>query len=128
MISAFEIYFVMQLDTWVFVSRVTSFLSLVIFVVLNIATYEIGGTAKETAKETAKPYWRALLFIFCLSSTIGMLLPTSKTAAAMIILPKIASNENMATLSKEASELYNIAKDAIKKVSKDDKQDSKKEK
>lgn len=46
-----------------------------------------------------------------LLATVATLLPSSKTAAAMVIVPAIANNE---TIRKESGELYDLAKQALR--------------
>jgi len=42
--------------------------------------------------------------------------PSSKTVAAMYILPKLATTENVAEMSTEAKELYKLAKACLKNL------------
>lgn len=51
-------------------------------------------------------FWMAPLFLIA-----AVLTPSTKTAAAMIVLPAIANSE---TLRKEAGELYGLAKEALR--------------
>ena len=46
--------------------------------------------------------------------SIGILTPSSKTAAAMIVLPALTSEEVVGTVKSEAKEPYEMAKEALK--------------
>ena len=62
------------------------------------------GKAKQTlAAKWAKP----LVALFVLT----LFIPTTKTVAAMVVLPAIANNE---TIRKESGELYDLAKQALR--------------
>jgi len=49
---------------------------------------------------------------------LGILTPTTKEAAAIIIIPKLANSE---TLKRECGEIYNLAKDWLTNLSEDKK-------
>ena len=51
---------------------------------------------------------------FVVLLSIGILTPSSKTAAAMIVLPALTSEEVVGTVKSEAKELYEMAKEALK--------------
>lgn len=54
--------------------------------------------------------------------TVNAFLPSTKTAAAMIVIPAVANNE---AIQREAGELYGIAKDALRELAKPDKPEPK---
>ena len=106
MISPFEIYLVMQLDSLVG-------LAIGFSILFGVATLFAVFAALDDALD--RP-------IFALSVTAGpflvaaltaALLPSSKTAAAMVVIPAIANNEK---IQDEASELYQLAKQGLKQV------------
>lgn len=105
MISAFNIYLVMQLDsirTFFFIGGVVSF---------------AGSFALFCAPsfEDPKPKYplKLLVSLAAFLVLIYALLPSTKTAAAMIVIPRILNNE---TVQSEAAELYAIAKDALREA------------
>lgn len=49
---------------------------------------------------------------------IGTLLPSSRTAAAMIVVPALTSKEVVEPVAGEAKELYDLAKEALKNLAK----------
>src|SRR5690606_27484916 len=49
----------------------------------------------------------------------NMFLPSSNTAAAMMVLPAITSESVVQTVAPETRELYELAKDALRSVAKD---------
>jgi len=52
--------------------------------------------------------------------TVNAFLPSTKTAAAMIVLPALSDIANSETVQREAGELYGIAKDALRELAKPD--------
>lgn len=124
MISPWQIYWVMQLDS---ISAGLTFITCFGLVI-------VGGSilwntlSKNDAKEfpslcnveerkiqwESRDKWRnrTLLFILPLFF-FNMLIPSSKTAAAMIVIPAIANNQRVQS---EASELYDLAKIGLKKL------------
>ena len=120
MISAFEVYLVMQLDS------VSHFFAgiVAIFLFATVASlFVFGGnsgsyqTEKEecTARQAlnlAKRFFATAMIALAINSFI----PSSTTAAAMILLPKIASEKSMQIVGKEAGELYGLAKKALEKL------------
>jgi hypothetical protein len=49
----------------------------------------------------------------------GILMPSTKTIAAMIVLPKITSPQAIDTMSKESRDIYDLAKKALTKLADD---------
>jgi len=47
---------------------------------------------------------------------VGSLIPSSKTLAAMIVLPAITSEEVVSIIKPEAKELYELTKDALRSM------------
>ena len=68
-------------------------------------------TARQ-ALNLAKRFFATAMIALAINS----LIPSSTTAAAMILLPKIASEENMKVVGKEAGELYGLAKKALENL------------
>lgn len=123
MVSPFEVYLVMQLDSinalfgwlagasallaggWLFaVAMTTDF------------DFQASKEEKKVRLDAAKKFsFRALLFgVVCLVA--AAFLPSTKTAAAMILLPALTSKEVTEPLSREAGELYGLAKAALRNV------------
>lgn len=112
MISAWNVYWVMQLDSiirlLVCLAAVSGTLA---FVCLFPLVESFGDEAKVWAKSIKT-------FCFCAVSfaCIATFIPSSKTAAAIIILPKLTAPEVVAPVSKEAGELYGLAKQALQRA------------
>lgn len=116
MITPFEVYLVMQLDsisTGLSVSSAASgmvagFLSMMWFM-------SVLHEDDDVCRKLTYPLKRALwVLVPCI--LLNALLPSTKTAAAMIVLPAITSEEVVRPLGNEARELYDLAKDALRKV------------
>lgn len=109
MVTPFEVYVVMQLDTVI----VSAF-------VFGMLLFIVGAFYVAVGSED---YSRGMFWAGVVSFALGILcilagtfLPSTKTAAAMIVLPAITSEEVVAPVSAEARELYDLAKQAIRKA------------
>lgn len=123
MISAGELYWVLKLDAiesffcWLgglatAFFTLASIISLVCYLIDEIMENSKGiQTTKKIFKRFALALAVALLVL-----GIGKLIPTTKQMAAIIILPKIATQENVEALTGEAKEIYTLAKDCLKKL------------
>lgn len=112
MISPFEIYLVMQLDS----VRLTA---LLIAVFAGIAIGPVLMSASDRAFKRPVRVIGAALTIFALSVGASALLPSSRTAAAMLVIPAILNNEK---IQDEAGELYQLAKQGLQRIVADEKQ------
>lgn len=70
----------------------------------------------EKLNKLFKPsIWSVIFAVICLVGSV-VFIPTSKEVAAMIVIPKIANNENV---QKIGSELYDVAQNWLKGLTKD---------
>jgi hypothetical protein len=110
-ISAWDVYWVLQLDRigstmfWlpVAASGFTFFGAMV----------SEGATVWDFEKKRLHGYVKYLCAAMFASWLACLFLPSSKTAAAIIVLPAIANNETVQT---EAADLYKLAKQAMQKA------------
>ena len=125
MITPFEVYLVMQLDS---IFSALSFLATAGFIVAAVLTIWNGASRFDAAEypslcdrpEREKLWaarassrkqvlvWTVPIFL------LAALIPSSKTAAAMIILPALTSKEVTEPLAAEGRELYALAKQALR--------------
>lgn len=103
MITAWDVYWVMQLDSIAALFFGLAIVGACVAVIAGIATLCEDWRPK---KSLAVVYSCALVAV----TLAAALTPSSKTAAAMIVLPAIANNE---TLHAEAGKLYELAKKAL---------------
>jgi hypothetical protein len=112
-LSAWDVYMVMQLDC--IRSAVGSFVF--IFFVGVIVSAFIGGHLYIDLGKGLKSFIPVSVLLLLFFGTLGAqaFIPSSKTAAAMCMLPQIA-NSKMITedMPKELSEMYPLAKQALK--------------
>lgn len=111
MISAFEIYLVMQLDTIKFFVGFWT----VSLAILTLAWCRSAADSKDDKMFALGKYPAMLAAVFMM---LGAVLPNSKTAAAMIVLPAITSDSVIEKVTPEAAQLYGMAKDALRNLSK----------
>lgn len=111
MIDAWDVYWVMQLD---------AFGGLLI--TLSVSLAMVGGYKGCTALDNGEEVDRAskqMIAVAVILLVLNAALPSSKTAAAMIVLPAITSDTVVQTVAPEARELYELAKEALRSVAKD---------
>lgn len=104
MISAWEIYWIMQLDTIAATAAVVAVLG--IFVTAMAWAF----WADEDTPNFSIAVPLLTTFIWLCSIAAHTFLPSTKTAATMFIVPAIVNNENA---QQEAGELYQLAKQAL---------------
>lgn len=116
-ISPWEIYWVLQLDSigaLFFVGAIVSaFAAAGILFAGALATDRGCYPSAEQDKSWAQLKRLALraLVLTCVLAPCAALTPSTKTAAAMIVLPAVANNK---AIQHEAGDLYKLAKDALK--------------
>lgn len=123
MIDAWDVYWVMQLDQirggMMALSIVTG-LALTIGIVSGaVVVFDVLGGDDAGAKLAYKRWVMRGVALFAFAFLSVSLLPSSRTAAAMIVLPAITSDTVVQTVAPEARELYELAKDALRSVAKD---------
>lgn len=62
---------------------------------------------------------RVAIWICPIIVAAGILMPSSKTIAAMIVLPKITSPQALDTMGKESRDIYELAKKALANLADD---------
>lgn len=103
--NAFQVYCWLQLDRLlILMASALGFSAL--FLILNmIHQYaDCGGQDKQAIRRNniLGVVWCVVLFLTCL-------IPSSKTIAAMWILPMVASNQNVEMLSEDGRKIYRMA-------------------
>lgn len=126
MLTAWDVYWVMQLDSIGAVAMCVAFVvsGLAAFASLWAlaargdcdpeAWYSPEYKAKALRNQSLWPRLfaraRQLGLVAACLWTLSAFIPSTKTAAAMVVLPAIANNE---TIHREAGELYDLAKRAL---------------
>ena len=124
MVSAWDVYWVMQLDSISCGLSILSIGGLLVAAALTIANaasrYDTDMFPSLCDREERKASWavrakarKRVLAVALTLFVINSFVPSTKTAAAMVVLPAIANNQ---TLQREAGELYGIAKQALKEA------------
>src|SRR5574337_1039443 len=126
MITPFEIYWILQLDS---INAMLTFLAFVSGIVMSVLFIVSAIMASSNPDEWSFPGWkegaernlkrapvvrkyafRVLIFVFAPALSLATLMPSTRTAAAMIVAPKII---NSPTVQHEAGDLYKLAKQAL---------------
>ena len=114
MITPLELYFVLQLDNIkVFLCEASKIL-FVINIVAIILAFGDFILSRNHEKRYLVGSIAALLLLTIPLAACQAMLPGTKQMATILILPKIASEENVDYLTQEAKELYSIAKEGLK--------------
>lgn len=124
MVSPFDVYLVMQLDA---IRGALGAFGLVAsvgaaFVAIFCATEARSQWSwdKETLEDRIARFAgysktaKRVLVAGLLSGLLSVGLPSSKTAAAMILIPALTSKEVVVPVAAEAKELYGLAKEALR--------------
>jgi len=110
-ITSLTVYLVMQMNT--LISGIV-----VLLCVISIGAFASGACilSQDFSKKTeimAKRYLKWALPIIFVLGIMLMVVPNSKTLAAMYVLPKIANSE---VIQGEAKELYYFAKEGLRNL------------
>lgn len=115
MISASEVYWVMQADTLISILIPIAFITALSGATVIICSIlGVDGVPQEAFRKQTG--WNLLLVSLTCALLIAFI-PNSKTLAAMVLLPTITSDKVIDTISPEAKELYGLTKDALKNLS-----------
>lgn len=113
MISAFDVYLVMQLEGIKGLLFLVSTLSGLLTTAAGLASFFL-AIGEDEVPPLLKRLLRWGVVFLVVSSTLNAFIPTPKTAAAMYLLPTLTSPEVASELKPEAKELYQLAKDALR--------------
>lgn len=114
MISAFEIYLVMQLD-----SILTGLILITLASSVSAGAFALAGFGGFHGKdERCILAAKRLLATATIALGLSVVIPSTKTAAAMIVIPAIVNNEKVQA---EAGDLYELAKAAMRDAVTDEK-------
>jgi len=115
MINAFDIYLISQLDTFVTWFRIFGIISMMVGVPL-IAAYVCEvildshiptGEEEVLFLNKCRKIGKILIVISCIFITTSIFLPSSKTAVAMFVVPKIVNNEDIQEMPQNVFKLMN---------------------
>lgn len=109
--TAWDVYWMMQADQlrglFLLGAAVSGFSSFF----LTLTFSEIGD---EATVDGTKSFWRCVKWAWAATALFGaaaVVTPSTKTIAAMYVLPRLANNEQ---LQKDAGEVYELAVEALK--------------
>src|SRR5690606_37769141 len=125
---AWDIYWVMQLDSigvLLFLIALVSGIATLVLLVWAAMHAEEDRYSWNEGKTEERIAFRVQLLrwakqaggVSAVMIIAASVVPSTKTAAAMIVLPAVANSE---TVQREAGELYGIAKDALRELAKPD--------
>lgn len=124
--TAWQTYWLLQLDSIKTGISTFSFLVLIVFGVICIFLSFAGAHDMSKGSDNAvrlSKLLNGLGFVLIPLPFIGVMLmlatvfiPSTKNLAAIYIIPQIASSENIETISKDTGDIYKIAMERIKEV------------
>lgn len=123
--NAWTIYWILQLDSINGLAGIVAILSAIAFIILFVGKKISADFAEIWADSPGHPEYKRYVAkeraatralkpaAVCLAvfATVSAFLPSTRTAAAMVVLPAIANNE---TVQREAGDLYQLAKEALR--------------
>ncbi len=125
MITAWQVYLVMQLDN---IRDVLGVCTVILGVSLlfggAFGAFVVSEMCGDRQAGCWKMYRRLVstgMVLFSLLLICTTFIPSSKTVAAMIVLPAITSETVIDNVTPEAKELYGLAKEALKNLGAKDK-------
>ena len=110
--SAWEVYLILQLDSIHAALVAVSLLSALAATAVFLAG--ILGLEASSPRGAILSWLAALVLTVSLTGVTALavaLLPTTKTAAAIYIVPRLTTDENVDALKSEAGEVYGLFKD-----------------
>jgi heme/copper-type cytochrome/quinol oxidase subunit 2 len=118
--SPFLVYLLFQADS---ISDAMTFIAVmagVAFVIaLPLRLMAKSAADKDEGAAIAYRMCRVVMWVCPLLIAAGMFMPSSKTIAAMIVLPKITTPQAIDTMSKESRDIYDLAKKALANLADD---------
>lgn len=110
-------YFIIKLTSLVGLFKVVGVICLASIGALIIFYEELG---REFEKEKIKKYIKRLFYGMLIFLSLSALLPTTKQAAAIYILPNIVNNEDLKETFKQIPELSNLGLHHLKEILSDE--------
>ena len=107
--NAWTIYWILQLDSINSAFFVCPFLTL--GAIAFIAFVSDGEAVFDESEKRFYKWPKVVSGICAVMLFISIFIPSTKTMAAMVVIPAIANNE---TIRKESGELYDLAKQALR--------------
>lgn len=119
MITESTIYWVTRLDAFNNLVSAVSLISVIFVIASIIASCIVMGERNSLLNDDDKlilplKFLTGSIIILVVCATLLVFVPTTKEYAAMKILPKIANDEALNTLSQDGKELYRLTVDYLK--------------
>lgn len=126
MIDHWTLYWVLKLDdilgvvdSLLFGLPFLSLMALLLSIVGLLSTLDEGTVEYKYNTFARRSFTAAVIFIVAVVAPLYLakaLVPSTKQMAAIIVLPKIVTQENVLELTDEAKELYLLAKEGLKNM------------
>lgn len=119
MITESTIYWVTRLDAFNNLVTAVSLISVIFLIASGIASGIVMGERQSVLNDKGKlilplKFLIGSIISLVVCATLLVFVPTTKEYAAMKILPKIANDEALNTLSQDGKELYRLTVDYLK--------------
>lgn len=107
--TAFEVYLVMQADSVVVCSIIAA-------LILALASVPVALLASDGQLTWKVP--KVLCSLAAVFFLVAMLTPSTKTLAAMYVIPAVTSEHAVEKIAPEVREVWELAKDALREAGK----------
>lgn len=119
--TAWQIYWMLQLDSISIGISIIAFAFLAIFVwqIVFFINAKIDEGWSDSDKELVKKRKIALSYIWWVAPVIYLiscLVPSTKTIAAIYVLPKILKGDTIETVAKDGADIYRLGIDRLKEI------------
>lgn len=119
MITESTIYWVTRLDALTNLVRFGMIISIILTIIFFLASALEACAQNSVFNDKGKlilpiKFLISSIIILVICMTLAVFVPTTKEYAAMKILPKIANDEALNTLSQDGKELYRLTVDYLK--------------
>lgn len=112
--DAWTVYWLFKLDDIQTLFQVASFILVIGAMVSTVGYFISRSYYDKQDKKTCLKFMRPLIPVAITCLVVAVLIPSTKTMAAIIVLPKIVSAENLDMVAKDGGDIYKLAMERIK--------------
>lgn len=116
--TPFQVYLLLQMDS---LNTALGIILLMLSLLLVVLTFHACMEGWDYYE--GKSIYKKCAWAFLVTLPLATLCPSTKTVAAMIVLPRVTSPQALDAMGKEGQELYALAKKALENLADDKKKE-----